>query len=365
MGVRYNAEKKKVGNYYTTPIYRFRMKCHLCDNHFEIETDPKNCDYVIVSGARRKEERWEPSATETVELTDKEDVKKMAVDAMFKLEHGVQDQQKSKKALPTLAQLKEVQSVWDDDYAANQLLRKKFREQKQDLIAVAMKDKELQKRGALDVNLLPEREEDIEHAHKIRYHGKGFDGHRRKRRSEINDRPLFDTQGKLEEKRQKITQLLGKRRQLKVNSFSTPPKSKNELTIQGTLGIKVRRTRLSNDESSDNSTNKDPSIDDLSNSPTVNQTVVSSELGSQRDPELAVNVSSETELPVTSLPDVTSQSVSLKQTQNCLTNQPKQEETHGTPDGSTEDSALISSSSISSLVCCDYADSSDASDDHT
>lgn len=40
-GVRYNAEKRKVGNYYTTPIFRFRMKCHLCDNHFEIETDPK------------------------------------------------------------------------------------------------------------------------------------------------------------------------------------------------------------------------------------------------------------------------------------------------------------------------------------
>lgn len=126
------------------------------------------------------------------------------------------------------------------------------------------------------------------------------------------------------------------------------------------MGIKVRRTRLSNNESSDNSTNKDPSIDDLSNSPTVNQTVVSSELGSQRDPELAVNVSSETELPVTSLPDVTSQSISLKQTQNCLANQPKQEETH-----STLDSALINSSPISSLVCCDYADSSDASDDHT
>ena len=41
MGVRYNAEKSKVGNYYTTPIYKFRMKCHLCDNHFEIQTDPK------------------------------------------------------------------------------------------------------------------------------------------------------------------------------------------------------------------------------------------------------------------------------------------------------------------------------------
>lgn len=41
MGVRYNAEKKKTGNYYTTPIYTFRMKCHLCDNYFEIQTDPQ------------------------------------------------------------------------------------------------------------------------------------------------------------------------------------------------------------------------------------------------------------------------------------------------------------------------------------
>lgn len=41
MGVRYNADKSKVGQYYSTPIFKFRMKCHLCDNHFEITTDPK------------------------------------------------------------------------------------------------------------------------------------------------------------------------------------------------------------------------------------------------------------------------------------------------------------------------------------
>lgn len=29
MGVRYNAEKQKVGNYYSTPVYEFKMKCHL------------------------------------------------------------------------------------------------------------------------------------------------------------------------------------------------------------------------------------------------------------------------------------------------------------------------------------------------
>lgn len=69
MGVRYNAEKKKVGNYYTTPIYRFRMKCHLCVNYIEMQTDPANCDYVIVSGASRKEERWDMEDNEQVLTT--------------------------------------------------------------------------------------------------------------------------------------------------------------------------------------------------------------------------------------------------------------------------------------------------------
>ncbi|KAG8910378.1 hypothetical protein FRC00_008293, partial [Tulasnella sp. 408] len=60
MGVRYNAEKKKVGNYYSTPIYSFRCKCHLCDGWFEIQTDPKNTRYVVTSGARKQEQDWDP-----------------------------------------------------------------------------------------------------------------------------------------------------------------------------------------------------------------------------------------------------------------------------------------------------------------
>ena len=40
-GVRYNAQKKKVGNYYSTPIFGFRCKCHLCSGWFELRTDPK------------------------------------------------------------------------------------------------------------------------------------------------------------------------------------------------------------------------------------------------------------------------------------------------------------------------------------
>jgi coiled-coil domain-containing protein 130 len=41
MGVRFNAEKKKVGHYHSTPIWNFSMTCHMCSHRFEIQTDPK------------------------------------------------------------------------------------------------------------------------------------------------------------------------------------------------------------------------------------------------------------------------------------------------------------------------------------
>ena len=45
------------------------MKCHLCVNYIEMQTDPANCDYVIVSGASRKEERWDMDDNEQVLTT--------------------------------------------------------------------------------------------------------------------------------------------------------------------------------------------------------------------------------------------------------------------------------------------------------
>jgi coiled-coil domain-containing protein 130 len=41
MGVRFNAEKKKVGYYHSTPIWDFSMTCHMCSHRFNIQTDPK------------------------------------------------------------------------------------------------------------------------------------------------------------------------------------------------------------------------------------------------------------------------------------------------------------------------------------
>lgn len=162
MGVRYNAEKKKVGMYYSTPVYQFRMKCHLCDNHFEIKTDPANFDYVIVSGARRQENRWDPTQNEQVVPEDKATSKRLFDDAMFKLEHGDKDQKGAKSVLPTLGRLAAMrEDRWQDDYSANCALRHIFRAKKHAQKKTEARDRALTHKFGLDLPLLPELESDV------------------------------------------------------------------------------------------------------------------------------------------------------------------------------------------------------------
>ncbi|XP_022201451.1 coiled-coil domain-containing protein 130 homolog [Nilaparvata lugens] len=165
MGVRYNAEKKKVGMYYSTPVYQFRMKCHLCDNHFEIKTDPGNLDYLIVSGARRQENRWDPTENEQIVPEDKATQRRLFDDAMFKLEHGRGDESTASKSTPALEKLKNSnESKWKDDFATNCALRAQFRARKKDLKAKESTDKALLKKSSLSIALLPENSDDIKMA---------------------------------------------------------------------------------------------------------------------------------------------------------------------------------------------------------
>ncbi|XP_029827812.2 coiled-coil domain-containing protein 130 [Ixodes scapularis] len=191
-GVRYNAEKSKVGMYYSTPVYKFRMKCHLCDNHFEIKTDPQNMDYEIVCGARRQERRWDPTENEQVAPDDKEVGKKLATDAMFKLEHGEDDKAKVKIATPSLARLEHLQDRWRDDYTANQLLRKGFRTKKKELQLQAEKDRALLAKSSLQISLVPEASEDGRIAKLLALMPTHTsDERQRLKRTEITERPLF------------------------------------------------------------------------------------------------------------------------------------------------------------------------------
>merc|ERR1719319_481683 len=161
MGVRYNAEKTKIGMYYTTPVYQFRMKCYLCDNKFDIKTDPGNLDYVIVQGATRQERRWDPTDNGQVVPDDKQVGRKLADDAMFKLEHGSKDTGKAKDAAPRLASLTSIQDRVKDDYLANRILRDQFRANKKEKKAQAEIDNKLRTKASLDMDLVEEREEDV------------------------------------------------------------------------------------------------------------------------------------------------------------------------------------------------------------
>ncbi|XP_073507066.1 probable splicing factor YJU2B [Phyllobates terribilis] len=196
MGVRYNAEKKKVGNYYTTPIYRFRMKCHLCVNYIEMQTDPASCDYVIVSGAQRKEERWDMAENEQVLTTEHEAKQKLETDSMYRLEHGVKDKEKLQRAVPSLSELQKAQSTWKDDFALNSLLRSKFREEKKLIREEEERDQALLKKTSLDLKLLPELEEDKKMAALLKYHSlESYDQKQQKKRSEISSRSWFSPAG--------------------------------------------------------------------------------------------------------------------------------------------------------------------------
>ncbi|CAL1715985.1 unnamed protein product [Somion occarium] len=131
MGVRYNAEKKKIGNYYSTPIYSFRCKCHLCDGWFEIQTDPKNTRYVVTSGARQKEEEWDPEENGGFAVHDTEG-KDGPVDPLAALEKTTEAQNHMNNVQKP--RLESLQSLADhygsDPYSLSIKARKRFRVEK-------------------------------------------------------------------------------------------------------------------------------------------------------------------------------------------------------------------------------------------
>jgi len=230
MGVRYNSEKKKVGMYYTTPVYQFRMKCHLCPNYIEMKTDPGNLDYLIVSGARRQERRWDPLENEQVVPEEKSVSQKLATDAMFKLEHGEKDSAKSKQAAPIIDRLQDHRDRWKDDYSANRLLRDQFRAQKKDLKEKAAADSALLNKSSLNITLLPQSEEDLKIASLLQLNSKKSAEERQQdvRRS-IETRVLFKDETKL--------------KSTIINPFSRNGSPATSSLTRQSLGVSIKKAK--------------------------------------------------------------------------------------------------------------------------
>ncbi|KAH9456706.1 hypothetical protein Pst134EA_011957 [Puccinia striiformis f. sp. tritici] len=152
MGVRYNAEKKKIGMYYTTPIYSFRCKCHLCGNWFEIRTDPKNTCYVVESGARQKHEEWDQEENGGIVLTHKEDGEPL--DPFAQVDKKNSDKITALQSKDRLEELQEFsESRNSDPFALSQRLRKTFRKEKAELISKSNGDDQLRTKYSLPTGL--------------------------------------------------------------------------------------------------------------------------------------------------------------------------------------------------------------------
>lgn len=162
-GVRFNAEKKKVGNYYSTPIYSFRMKHTLCGGWIEIRTDPKNTAYVVTEGARKKDTGEDKTTGEPGEIhirlgpRNEQEEK----DPFARLEGKVQDKRQYDSAASRIEELrKRQQRDWEDPYEKSRQLRRTFRAERKRLEMIDQANEAIKDRMGLGIDLLEETDED-------------------------------------------------------------------------------------------------------------------------------------------------------------------------------------------------------------
>ncbi len=187
-GVRFNAEKKKVGNYHSTPIYSFRMKHVACGGWIEIRTDPKNTAYVVTEGAKKRDTGEDKVQEGEIRIRTDEEREKLSNDAFAALEGKVEDK---RQAITDKSRIEDLQRAkerdWDDPGEANRRLRKSFRSerkirQRKEGLTEGLKD-----RMSLGMDLLEETEEDRRRAGFVDFGEFGGDGAIIKAQS----RPLF------------------------------------------------------------------------------------------------------------------------------------------------------------------------------
>jgi coiled-coil domain-containing protein 130 len=168
-GVRFNAEKTLVDSYLTTKIYEFRFKCTRCQHVIRMRTDPKNGDFVITEGGRRRADTWQPDEVDRAFMPkqplDEAEKRRIDADAFAKLEQRVDDQRVAAAARPRLDSLQHVRETdWADDFSRNRQLRARLRAVKHD----AQARLDAGRAVGIDVPLLDAKPEDaLDAAHAL------------------------------------------------------------------------------------------------------------------------------------------------------------------------------------------------------
>jgi len=245
--------------YYSTPIFSFRMKCHLCSNWIEIHTDPKNTEYVIVSGARRKIEEWDAKENGSIALTDEKEKEKLETNAFYKLENDITNKSKAEESVPLLTKLQNLNDrQWKDPYTSSYIIRKKFRERKK---LEKQKDEEDQKfkdKHLLSIDLLPETEEDKEKAKQAFKEDINYSINRvHQRKQEIRNSSIFGNNNK----KRKYSSDLNKATTTHTNTsnnssniYKNSKKSKQQAKLKSLENLKMNiiKSNQKNNQDNDN-----------------------------------------------------------------------------------------------------------------
>ncbi|KAG5513968.1 hypothetical protein PMAC_000590 [Pneumocystis sp. 'macacae'] len=133
-----------------------------------------NTEYVVISGAKRKNEEWDSSEVGIVRskgfeqkgvcsinrcLDDLDDDLKN--DPFYKVEKTATDINKAKESIPLLSQLYKLnEKQWADPYTVSSRLRKIFREEKKILKMEKEKDEEFRRLNCLSIKLAKEDPQD-------------------------------------------------------------------------------------------------------------------------------------------------------------------------------------------------------------
>ncbi|KAK4453986.1 CWC16 protein [Podospora aff. communis PSN243] len=198
-GVRFNAEKKRAGSYYTTPIWSFRMKHADCGGWIEVRTDPKNRGYAVTEGGRKRDVGDEgDSLVKTgegliLDAMNRERAERRET-AFGKLEKTIEDREREVEGRERIGELQdEAERRWEDPYAQNQRLRREFRVGRKKREEEGRVTEELKERMGLGIELLPATEGDAKRAALVEFGGLDEEGDVEKALA----RPLFEkTRGK-------------------------------------------------------------------------------------------------------------------------------------------------------------------------
>lgn len=186
-GERFNAEKQRVGFYYSTPVWAFSFTCPRCKNPIVIRTDPRNARYIATLGAKEKSSSMDSSlilkaadmgtgsfadidgssatalSSRNLANLGSRPSNDAATDAFSLVERNkAYDLVKASREAEILRLYERNIRQWRDSYASSQRLRKKFRLEKHAIERQIYLNNKLKEKNSLFLTPAAELAEDVE-----------------------------------------------------------------------------------------------------------------------------------------------------------------------------------------------------------